>query len=834
MPLLEEVRRLRSLAVCVCALLLGWSPAWGFTPAPETPLARKVHPRLHFTPESLPRVREAISRHYRAEFNAYVRWAASAPADHDTNRLNETGHDPFRALMIHEAFLGMLGRVEGIVYPAMPEELGRRAVATFLARLEAGQKLAYAAALTYDWTFNAMTAEERVRAAKLMAARPIEHKVFSETLEKPGFRPEQLFSSKYYEGFYAFFLGLALWGDGPADAEADRAVDTFAPTMLGCGYLDAHNFIAGQDGGQPEWIGYSSWHPRTHIVLVDGWRTATGEDYLAKRRGEVDGNAILRFPELVWYAVDPHRYFGKEHTFIRMGDAQTTDSALAHDSMREQIQMLPRPLFDAGAATQAGLLRSFADEFRVPFLDAPYQYLMAWIGLARSVPPVTPAAAGLRPARWMRAMGAFFARTGFTKPSDTVFFVTDGHFYTSGHGGVQHEPGFGIAKFGELVNTRNVSHRGYGNLDAYPGAHPHNIVYFEGGHEAKPRVVDRPADLKQALGGRGGFDRGGIEQVTRRDGLFYHVRSDRSRAFTAGVKHTRELVFLPAADSSSGSDLVVAYDRTHAPSAPEWVYHVPWRPLASGCESKEDIATGKGEKDRIGERYRGAGVVIQELNAIGDDLDDAKGRRSRSGGAGAHGTVFCRTLLPSPAVVEATRVAALDKDVLKRQFHLAIKSHRWQVSVKPVVEAIDHRFLHVFQTGEASRLKEMARATLLEAGGSHHGVFIEGEGREGEPAYRPAWVVLFAREAGVHSGSVKCSIRGSGTVRHLVAGLIPGRTYRISEGASSRSISVEAPVEANVELWDYRGAAENVATGVLCFEGKLDGAAEIAIEPQAP
>ncbi len=816
---------MRTLAVCVCAPLLCWSTAWAFTPAPESPLARKVHPRLHFTPESLPRVRDAISRHYRPEFNVYVRWAASAPADHDTNRLNETGHDPFRALMIHEAFLGMLGRVDGIVYPVTPEEFSRRAVTTFLARLEAGQKLAYAAALTYDWTFNAMTAEERSRAAKLMAARPIEHKVFSETIEKPGLQPQQLFSSKYYEGCYAFYVALALWGDGPADAEADRAVDTFASTMLGYGYLDAHNFIAGQDGGQAEWIGYSSWHPRTHNMLADGWRTATGEDYLSVRRGEVDGNAIKRFPELIWYAVDPHPYFGKEHTFIRMGDAQTTDSALAHDSMREQLQMLPRPLFEAGATSQAGLLRHFIDHFRLPFLDAPYQYLMAWMGLARSVPPVTPVEVGLRPARWMRNMGAFFARTGFTRPSDTVFFVTDGHFYTSGHGGVQHEPGFGIAKFGELVNTRNVSHRGYGNLDAYPGAHPFNIVYFAGGHQAKPRVIDAPSDLKQALSGRGGFDRGGIEQVTRRDGLFYHVRADRSRSFISGVKHTREFVFLPAADPDAGSDFVVAYDRTHAPSAPEWVYHVPWRPLASGYESKEDISTGKGEKDRLGERYRGGAVTIQELNGLGDDQDDAKGRRSRAGGAGAHGTVFCRTLLPSPTVVEATRVAAFDQDVLKRQFHLAIKSHRWQVSVKPVVEATDHIFLNVFQTGEATRMKAMAPVALIDAGASHNGSFIEGD-----ESGRPAWVVLFAREAGVHRGAVKYSLRGRGAVRHVIAGLIPKQTYRISEGSSTRSTAVEA----DVELWDYRGAAENVATGVLFFEGKIDGAMDITIAPEGP
>ncbi len=807
---------MRRLLPAFLVSLCWGSPAEAFTPKAGSPMANRSHPRLHFTEANLPTVRTAIATHYRPQFQEYVNWAATPPSeDAQYDNLYETGHDPFRAAQLHQAFIGMLGVVPGVSYPISPSAFSRKAINRLLFCLNRGDDLAYVPAMVYDWTFNSMSAGERSQAANLMAGRAVAHKIFSFSVNSPSFTSDEMFSSKYYEGCYPFYIGLALWGDGLVDAAADGAVGTFSTAMTNHGYLDAHNFASGQDGGYSEWIGYASWHPRTHNVLVDAWRTATGENYITNLQGSVNGNAMLRWGEFIWYSIDPQKLFNEHYTYVRLGDAQTTDSSLQHVSMVEQLQMMSRILHESGATTQAGLVRHFIESFDVEWLRWEHNYLMGWMGLAKSVPAVTPAEAGLRPSRWSRNLGLFFARTGFTSPADGVFSASDGHFDFAGHAGPDDYPGFTLSKFGDLVNTRNVSHRGYGNLNSYPGGQQMNIVYFAGGHLAdrSGTGLESPAQLREALSGQGGRDGGGIEQVTRRDGRFYHVRVDRSRQLTTGVTHTREYVWLPGNAPASDSDFLVVYDRTRSPSLPEWVYHMPWEPTASGHSSSSSLNTGSGTSDRIGTRYEGTGIVVKELNSKGDVADGDNGE-DFVGGGGAHGVAFHKTVLPATARVEATRVAAFDDDVMKRQFHLAIKSHRWQVSVLPTTTELEHRFLNVFQTADANRVASMTPSTLLESAGDLQGVWVEREN-----ANRPNYAVLFSKTADSPKTVASYTVTGSGEVRHVITGLDPSKAYRITDGTTT----IDQNPESDTDLWDYKGVKTNRASGVVYFESTLNG-----------
>ncbi len=808
--MIRHVFRALLVSLILSSLLLAVDPVV------NSPLDKGTHPRLHITQDNIPEFKNAIATHYGFEFQQYVNWAASAPDNDDYNILSEAGHDPLRALMVHQAFIAALGPVQGISYPLSMEQYAARAINRLMSRLDAGDELSYVAALTYDWTYSYQTAEQRSEIASKMRTRKMAHKVFDISMANPGFTSEQMFSSKYFEVFQPWYVALAFWGDGQIDADAETAANTFYSTMLNYGYLDAHNFVAGDNGGWAEWVGYSSWHPRTHILNVDAWRTATGEDFI-KQHGEIPGQALVTYPKFMALAMDPHKYFNDFYTYVKHGGAETTDPSLTHRSMREQILMLPRILNQSGYSNEAGLLHWFANHYEVEWPSYDHFYLWGFLGLLKNYPAKTPDELNLSKSGWSRNLGLFMARTGFDNPADGVFHASHGHFRFDGHKGADDFPGFMLAKFGTLVNNRNVAHRGYGNLDAYAGARQMNMVYFSGGHEDGHGTMDQPHELEDAFNGTGDYDWGGIEQVITKEDAFYHVRVNNNRAFS-GASHTREYVWFPGANPANDSDFLVVYDRSSAPSDHEWVYHVPWKPEASGFGSQSSMNSGSGTSGRIGDAYTGENVIIKELNGLGGERDNDGGTQDYTGGAGAHGVAFVKTLLPQQAVVEVTRVAAFDSDVIKRQHHLAIKAHRWQVSVKPQTQTQDQHFLHVFQTADANKVNNMTNNSLVQVGSAMHGTFIQREN-----SGRPNYLVLFNQNEGVNSNVVSYTLNGQGATRHVITGLEPYTNYDIETITSSGSSTVSKVTEPDMELWDYKGVDTNTATGTLYFETTLDG-----------
>ncbi|HHM02255.1 MAG TPA: hypothetical protein ENJ15_04525 [Caldithrix abyssi] len=797
---------------CLTAPLMALDPKTG------SPLQKGVHPRLYLTEETIPEIRQVIGDNFRSNFQQYVNWAANANDNDSYNILHEAGHDPTRALMIHQAFIAALGQVPGISYPISFEDYARRAINRLISRLNAGDNLSYAAAMTADWTYNFQTSSERTQIANLMLSRKITHKVFDHSIQNPQINPEQMFSSKYYETNYAWYQALAFWGDGRIDAEADNAADTFYDDMLNYGYLDAANFVAGEWGGFSEWIGYTSWHPRTHMLNLDGWHTATGEDYVS-REGTTAGNALKNYPKFMRYAMDPHRYFNEFYTYLRMGSAEATDPSFRHRSMREQIYYLGGVLHRAGLDDEAGLIRDMIEKYNVTWPNYEHQWLYVWLGIYKAVAPKTPEELSFPRYIWNQHLGVFYARTGFSSPADGVFAAMDGHYRYDGHQGAEDYSGFILTKFGTLVNTRHVAHRNYGNLNNYPGGYEENTIFFEGGYRQTFQTMDTPKELKDAINGVGNYDHGGLEQLIARDGYFYHMRSRRDRELSSGAKHTREYVWLPGSDPENDSDFLVIYDRASAPTKAQFVYHVPWKPsVAAYSSGPQDISTGSGESDRIGDRYSGANLLVKALNGTGGEKDSEGGKQDYVGGANAHGVAFVKNLLPNDVNVELTRVARFDSDVIKRQHELAIKTHRWQVAVIPRQLNTDERFLHVFQTGDANKVSAMTATSLIEVGNTMQGVFIEKES-----GARPNYVVLFNKANGPNTNTVTYSVSGSGVLRHVITGLEPRTTYEVEDALGSGTTVSSVVTEPMVQTWDYRGVDSVTKTGTLYFETTLNG-----------
>jgi len=795
-----------------------YQPLFAINPKDGSPLKNGTHPRLHLTQDNIPEIRQTIQTYFYDKYQAYVDWAANTSDNDAANILSEAGHGPTRALMVHQAFIAAIGTVPGIRYPISLDNYAKRAINSLIRRLNAGDDLSYAAAMTEDWTYNFQSSSQRSQIAGIMDTRTIAHKVFTHSIKNPVIQPEQMFSSKYYEGSYAWYQAIAFWGTGLIDSDADRALNSFQTTMLNYGYLDAQNFVAGNDGGLSEWIGYSSWHPRTHMLNIDAWYSATGENYIANK-GTTDGNALRNYPKFMRYALDPHKYFNTFFTYLRMGGAETTDASLRHGSMREQIYVLPGILHRAGLDNEAGLMHDMIDRYLVEWPSYEQRYLYPFLGEYKAVPKVTPEELNFPHSLWARNLGVFFARTGFSSPSDGVFAATDGHFRFNGHQGADDFSGFILTKFGTLVNTRHVAHRGYGNLSEYPGGHEENTVFFDGGHSQSHSSMDTPNELEAASNGTGDYDWGGLEEISRKDGYFYYVRSNRDRVLTDGVSHVRDYVWLPGSDPDNDSDFLVVYDRTTAPSKSRWIYHVPWKPEASGYASTQNIATGSGTSDQIGDRYSGSSIMIEEHNSLGGEKDNDGASRDYTGGANAHGVAFVKTLLPKQIDVEVTRVAQFDSDTRKRQHELAIKSHRWQVAVIPQQTNNSERYLNVFQTADANVVNNMVSSSLIEVGSSMQGVFLQRENNN-----RPNYVVLFNKSNGINNNAITYDVSGTGTLRHVITGLAPHTTYQVDDVVGSNSNTSSKVTEPDVNMWDYKGQATNVQTGVLYFESTLSGA----------
>lgn len=797
-------------------LLLGLvGLAGAFTPQPGSPLALGSHPRLYITQATIPQFRAIFASDFSDKYQEYVDWAFSADDNDKYNIINEAAHDPLRALMIHQAFIAAIGKVQGISYPGTLNDLAQRAINSLLKGLNAGDDLAYAAALVYDWTYNYMSESQREQIANLELNRRITHIIYDHSIANPSVAPELMFSSRYYEGCYAWYIALAFWGDGLIDTEADKALDTFQNEMLNNGFLDALNFVAGNNGGFPEWIGYASWHPRTHILNIAAWLTATGENYIAGK-GEVNGNAILNYPSFMVQAMDPHKYFDQHYTYVRTGDAETTDASFEHRSMREQMFLLPHILNEAGLSDRAGLIRHIIEKYNVLWPSYKHYYLWAFLGLYTSVPPKTAEDLELPNSLWARNMGTFFARTGHGNSADGVFAYSDGHLHYYGHRGAESTPGFALVKFGTLVNSRHVAHRGYGNLNDYPGGREFNIVYFDGISTVDHRWISTPEDIEQVNSGLGDFDWGGIEQISRKNNVFYHVRTNRNLSLPSGTTHTRELVYIPGNNPIEDTDLLVVYDRTSSSFNPEWVYHVPWKPSVYNYQSTEDITTGSGLTGRIGDAYNGSNIVVKGLNSTGGPQDSDGGELDYVGGANAHGVVFCETILPQETRVEVSRVAEFNNDVLHRQHHLAIKSHRWQVTVKPSHSQKEQRFLNVFQTGEETQLQTVAGMELVEVGTAMQGVLIQAE-----RSNRPNNLVLFSMDNKINENVVTYSVSQLGTLLHTITGVKPYTLYEIQEITKSGTRTFQKNTESDIQLWDYKGIAQNYAEGVLSFETNI-------------
>ncbi|MEK7153779.1 MAG: hypothetical protein AAB834_07555, partial [Patescibacteria group bacterium] len=273
------------------------------------PACRGEHPRLHITQDTLPYFQQKIATYYLSEYQAFVNWV-------DTNFTVNEDRTKQGLMADFHALIYLLGPINGITYGHSMTEYRDRAISIMLwavnnnwvprADAVSYTEDGYAKiAMAYDWVWTDITPVDRTTIANWLATTGLS------ILNNWSSNPPWLFSSDYFGAIYPWYLGLAFYGDGIRDADSQTLVDSFNTWMLNGKWLDAQNWVARQNGGISQYGNYMLGHPVRHIINIDAWRTATGENYFAQGTSVAGPDFIKNHPKLVLYTIKP---FGKANS----------------------------------------------------------------------------------------------------------------------------------------------------------------------------------------------------------------------------------------------------------------------------------------------------------------------------------------------------------------------------------------------------------------------------------------------------------------------------------------------------------------------------------------
>jgi len=413
---------------------------------------RPDHPRMLFTADDLPEIRERCETTHKDIWQELVQWM-----DRDLSRELE---DNWQTAIV--------GRNMGFVYQVTGDAKYARAgirilkhcAAVWLKGLQNRELPAHNwlavryrryNTMAYDWLYDAMTPAERQDIGRMI-------------LEVADLRAEQSTWNHAYAGGYNryetdFYCGLTMYGSGVDDAKAEIYLKSGFDFMLNQ-TIAGRNQVATDDGGIQSGMGYALYNyipVEAHFLAC--WRSATGEDLFER------DNSLHYFP--VWAL----------HTITPNFDRPPICHSGAVD--RSRVNVNPLRLYLSLIASRYG------DGRAAWLIPEPGDY---WLNEAvhdilwrdPSVKPVAPGAE-LPRGRHFEGLGWVAMSTGWEDPDATysIFVVGDNYY---GH---KHRD----------VNSFIIYKKGYLAADARARVYQtagHNtlLVYVDGnaGEQRRPQT----------------------------------------------------------------------------------------------------------------------------------------------------------------------------------------------------------------------------------------------------------------------------------------------------------------------------------------------------------
>ena len=474
--------------------VLRWTMVYGlwtaaaaaYTPPEGSPLARRAHPRLFFTEEALPGIRERIRTQYPDEFRELVSvmdavYATAPGSKSDALRYFDTRNYAFLCA-VDPAELGVAAghtraqyctrAVEHVAAISSGCQDARHDFASWWKT--GGCKMA--AGLAYDWTYPHVTpAQRQAMADKLLALH--ENEKGSDVF--PPYNSDRHNISNqilpYMHG--TIFGALALWGDATVPvAKGQEMLDHMHEGFL-VRVMAVSDALYGPDApgrypelwgsGNPEGPAYGFSIFGAYMYPIAAASTALGEDYVAASPFTRD------IPLYYYYKLHPFVVDGAYH-FSWHDTGTPHDAQFAAGCASDCETTRPR-LFRLWAQALARSDRQLAgvvswmvgtSPFGIPLTGYKYaegvrQYGLfgMFLGGERDVPPLTPDEAGLP---LFKRMGDWTVFKSSHDLESSTYLEIDAPVwrYVGGHN--KYVPtGLQMSKYGTLlVKTVNAKNSG--------------------------------------------------------------------------------------------------------------------------------------------------------------------------------------------------------------------------------------------------------------------------------------------------------------------------------------------------------------------------------------
>ncbi|MGE0593009.1 MAG: hypothetical protein AB7G23_07585 [Vicinamibacterales bacterium] len=786
------------------------------TPPPGSPLAMGVHPRIYLTPATLPAMRAKLAGDFATEFQRFVQLMDEAAATVVADSAGWRNADNFM-YALNFAFLYQVdpSTVAGAA-PAYTKAQYGQIAKQILMQAAAGDIDSHIIPVTYDWIYDILTPVEREFVVADMIAMVAPKEDDNPWDDQPMYRRERWTTSGL--AFYGEFTGAGEVNAG--NVEAARRMNDFVRFIHGDGTSleTANSFVAGDDGGWSQGVGYST-RDATFAGLraLEARRTAFGLS-----RAEVFGDATVYryYPQWIAALLLPQGG-GK------LWRTHSTDDMPVFGSYSGLLHLLSAlRLYKGIDNNMAGLAQWLLDtngSITLSTNSANRFYLFGHFIFGEKVQAKSPSEAGIPLSKHFESYGDLYMRTKWTAnwvdAGDTFVGLSAARWARPTAYWQPANPSFTIDRGGPLVITAGTAGHQHYHHTAWSG----NTMLF----------VDMNEDLSYSsnwdMGGhRQAFDAalstdylqpgsqwdvGGMKRVQlfqpgdqARD--FDYVLSDATRVYNGPynidrvntskvARFTRHFVyFRPAA--AGQTDRIVVFDRTETTGTEfekRFLFHPSRRPTIGGTAlPNQPVRGGSGEGKTT---YTGSGNA--DISMVNNE-------------DGSSGRLWVTPLLPASRNVVLVggpnSLGEWSKPVNKtdptepshefenpygfpnpdrNNYGLAEAQYvgQYRVEIIPTASALQTDFLNVFEAGGLANAKS---STGYVSGQNYRGVRV-GD-RIAVFATTAAVEYNGDQERGIASGDF--TIDQAGSYRVLLTDLAPNLQYDVAVAGQTNRFTSSA------------------------------------------
>ncbi len=741
-----------SFFVCIILFVIP-GLGFGYNIAPS-------HPRLYFTADNLQTLRQRITTTHRVQWQALLSWnqpdanAYTTYSGRDIDRTHQyVERNAFMYLMLADSNPALAQQYAQIAKNWMME----LAAYDFATSPNDAFEFLWALAIGYDWLYHwpGFTEAEKQQVRNQLIERTDIHINKTGLQGFPSFPTGPATSKGIYDNMSTennmanAFVGLALW-------EADNRYGTNASAQK---YMDACYFRLKEaykatntycsNGGYWEGQGYYGARFQGEVYFAYVWKVATGEDLFAS-------NNHIRNSVYYWiYGLRPDGASSRE------GDQTCVPSGCDRNRFIAEI------LADY---YQDGYFQWYA-HYQGALTGGDWPDLVLYNANLQAQDPST------LPLYRNFQFGHIVIRTGWDigPGSEDTYFTFHIHDWVSGHTHVDSNS-FTLFRKGALAidsgryngNTTDHSHErdyairtiAHNSITVYKPGEDFGSFSNDGGQEFlfKESNADDPSYISDLYDGTR-FDTSTLELFEAGPGYYYmkgnatdayhstgyHAPSDGAEAKISNF--TREVAFFPKVPYPA----LIVFDRISSLNEnwpKQWLLHSIHEPDVNGDITQVEVPN--------------------HIVNYGGDLVTV----SRN-----EGKLFSKTLLPSSINIRKVGGTGYEFWVddpgqnypLDPRLASDVEAGAWRVEIEPTLPVKDDTFLHVLYLTDAS-VSSMPPALLIDVDGMY-GVEMDDQ------------VTLFSK-TGNPIITVAYPVSGaSGTVTHLLTGLLPGTYYVTQNGA---------------------------------------------------